>query len=170
MSRRESYYESVVDEQIRLAQERGEFDNLPGAGKPLPGLGRSSDDLWWIKDYIAREGLSGEALLPPSLQLRKEVERLPETVRGLPSEQAVRELVAALNRRIVDWMRAPSGPAVRVGPVNTESVVAGWHEHRRSVASRPVVTPADPPPAPPAPRTSWWRRFGRRRHPDPTEV
>lgn len=32
-----SRYESVVDRQIRQARERGEFDNLPGMGKPLPG-------------------------------------------------------------------------------------------------------------------------------------
>jgi hypothetical protein len=28
-------WESWIDEQIRLAQERGEFDNLPGTGKPV---------------------------------------------------------------------------------------------------------------------------------------
>jgi len=32
-----------VDLQIRQAQERGEFDNLPGAGKPIEGLGGEHD-------------------------------------------------------------------------------------------------------------------------------
>src|SRR5690606_18777248 len=67
-----------VEQQIRAAQERGEFDNLPGAGKPIPDHG--DDELWWIRSYLAREGLSGEALLPRELQLRREVERLPETI------------------------------------------------------------------------------------------
>ena len=30
--------ESPVEKQIREAMERGEFDDLPGAGKPLEGL------------------------------------------------------------------------------------------------------------------------------------
>jgi hypothetical protein len=37
-----SRYESLIEQQIRLAQERGEFDNLPGAGRPAPGAGPSS--------------------------------------------------------------------------------------------------------------------------------
>ena len=119
-------YESVVDRQIRLAQERGEFDNLPGAGKPLPGRGEPDDELWWVKSYIRREGLSTEPLLPASLQLARQIERLPETVRGLLSEQLVREAVSALNRRIAEYLRAPSGPQVRVGPVDPEKIVREW--------------------------------------------
>jgi hypothetical protein len=37
-----SRYESLIEQQIRLAQERGEFDNLPGSGRPAPGAGPSS--------------------------------------------------------------------------------------------------------------------------------
>jgi hypothetical protein len=45
-----SGYESRIERQIREAQERGEFDNLPGAGKPLPDRGTAYDEDWWIKD------------------------------------------------------------------------------------------------------------------------
>lgn len=121
-----SRYQSVVDQQIQQAEERGEFDNLPGKGKPLPGRGRPDDDLWWVRGYLRREGLSTEALLPPSLQLAKEIERLPETVDGLPSEQAVRETVRDLNRRIAEYLRAPTPPHVPVGPVDADRVVAQW--------------------------------------------
>jgi hypothetical protein len=31
-------FDSWVDQQIREATERGEFDNLPGKGKPLSNL------------------------------------------------------------------------------------------------------------------------------------
>ncbi|NMH91045.1 DUF1992 domain-containing protein [Pseudonocardia bannensis] len=146
-----------------MAQERGDFDDLPGKGKPLPGLDGPADDLWWVKGFIRREGLSTEALLPTSLQLRKEVDRLPETVRGLPSERMVRDVVSELNLRIVDWLRVPSGPRVRIGPVNADDVVGQWRLGRR--------VPADQPPAPavptstgagPAARPRWWHRFGRR--------
>ena len=53
------WYESVVDRQIREAQERGEFDNLPGAGKPLPRRALSGDA--WLRSYLDREGVSSEA-------------------------------------------------------------------------------------------------------------
>ena len=62
---------SWVDLQIRQAQERGDFENLPGAGKPLDELiGRGDDPDWWVKRLIEREKITG--VLPPALQLRKD--------------------------------------------------------------------------------------------------
>lgn len=127
-------FETWIDRQIRTARERGEFDDLPGTGKPLPELG-NEDELSWVKKYVEREGLSTEALLPPAVQLRKEIERLPDTVAELRSEDAVRELVAELNLRIVDWLRAPSGPRVKVAPVDVEETVRRWRERRRAAAA-----------------------------------
>jgi Domain of unknown function (DUF1992) len=122
-------YESVVDKQIREAQERGAFDNLPGAGKPLPGLDED-DELWWVRRYVEREGLSRELLLPSSIQLRKEIDRLPDTLRGLRTEQEVRDAVREVNLRVVEYLRAPSGPRVRVGPVDAEDAVRRWRAER----------------------------------------
>lgn len=152
-----SRYESLVDQQIRLAQERGDFDDLPGAGKPLPGLGGPDDELWWIKGYLRREGLSTEDLLPTPLRLRKEIERLPETVDELSSEQSVREAVRRLNRRIAEHLRAPSGPPVPVRPVDADAVVAGWRSRldERFRAERPAAAPG---PVPRPARRRWWRR------------
>ena len=45
-----------MEKQIREAQERGDFDNLPGAGKPLD-LSDSGDPDWWLKRFAARENL-----------------------------------------------------------------------------------------------------------------
>jgi hypothetical protein len=122
-------FESWVERQIRLAQERGDFDDLAGAGKPLPQVD-DGDELWWVKRKLAAEGLSTEALLPPSLQLRREIERLPATVADLPTERDVRELVADLNRRIADYLRAPSAPVVPVHKVDADATVAVWHTRR----------------------------------------
>ena len=41
-------WESWIEAQIRVAMEQGAFDNLPGAGKPLPNLDQY-DPLWWVK-------------------------------------------------------------------------------------------------------------------------
>ncbi len=69
-------YETVVERQIREAAERGAFENLPGRGKPLPQLQGPADELWWARRWLEREGVSREMLLPPSVQLRKEIVRL----------------------------------------------------------------------------------------------
>lgn len=123
--------ESWVEQQILRAQERGEFDNLPGAGKPIPGINEPYDEMWWVKGYARREGLSTEAMLPEPLRLRQEIARLPDTVRGLPSEQAVRDVVAKLNQRIAAWLRAPSGPQVVVRPVDADETVRQWRADRQ---------------------------------------
>jgi hypothetical protein len=46
-----SWYESHIDRKIREAQEQGQFDNLPGAGRPLSDHGREYDEDWWVKDW-----------------------------------------------------------------------------------------------------------------------
>lgn len=117
--------ESWVEKQIREATERGEFDDLPGAGRPLPP-GRADDELWWVRQKMQREGLDAEALLPTPLALRKEIDRLPETVRSLASEQAVRQVVSELNRRIADHLRAPTGPQIPIAPVQADRIVQQW--------------------------------------------
>ncbi|MCQ4118124.1 DnaJ family domain-containing protein [Rhodococcus tibetensis] len=154
--------ETWIDKQIRLAQERGDFDNLPGAGKPIPRSGDVDDELWWVKGNLRRENVPLDALLPTPLQLRKQIERLPETVRGIPSEDAVREIVHQLNLEIVAWLRAPSGPQVPVGPVDADEVVSQWRAKRRAVRTPASGRPDPPPAAEQSPtRTRWWWRRAR---------
>ncbi|NKY52784.1 DnaJ family domain-containing protein [Nocardia vermiculata] len=158
-------FESWIDKQVREATERGEFDNLPGAGKPLPGTGDPYDENWWLKNYLHREGVGGDGLLPTSLVLRRDLERLPDTVAAMNSEAEVREYVADLNSRIVDWVRMPHGPQVRVAPVHTADVVENWRSARRSSiaanSARPAAetSAARTPTAPARARRSWWRRL-----------
>jgi hypothetical protein len=138
-------FESWIERQIRVAQERGDFDNLAGSGKPIPHHG--NDELWWIKRYLEREGLSGEALLPPELQLRKEIERIPETVRTVPTEASVREIVSDLNRRIVDCLRTPGRLPVPLHKVDADAVVETWRVERnkRRAAAKEALAAVRPP-------------------------
>ena len=50
--------ESLVERQIRLAMERGEFADLPGAGSPIEDLDEAYDPLWWVKKWAQREGVT----------------------------------------------------------------------------------------------------------------
>jgi hypothetical protein len=124
------WYESSIDRQLREAQERGEFDNLTGSGKPLSGYGGEYDEDWWVKDWVRREGASG-VVLPPTLALRREREDLERQVDRKPSEQAVREYVAALNEQIRKARTGlMDGPPTLLPPVDADAVVRGWNQRR----------------------------------------
>jgi hypothetical protein len=148
-----------VEAQIRAAEDAGAFENLPGKGKPIPGLGRPRDDMAWIANKLRSENVDIADVLPPSLALAREVERLPERVTRLRSESQVRELVDDLNARIRRAHLAPQvGPPMRVGRVDVEEVVADWRTVRAAMR-----TPA----APSAPRPQQQRRWLRRRRNQP---
>jgi hypothetical protein len=124
------WYESSIDRQLREAAERGEFDNLEGSGRPLPGHGREYDEDWWVKDWLEREGATA-GVIPPTLALRREVEELEARVDRLRAERAVRDYVAEVNERIrrarVGLM---DGPPVLLPPRDADEVVARWRERR----------------------------------------
>lgn len=149
-------FETWADKQIREAEQRGEFTGLSGAGKPIPGRGQPDDELWWLKQYMAREKL--DFALPTGLRLRKEIEDIDVRVARERQEPAVRRVVEDLNTRIRRENLTPSpGPALNRMPLDVEQVVARWRAAR--------ATPKAPEPAPPepeAPRPSRWRRRPRR--------
>ena len=120
-------WESWIEAQIRVAMEQGAFDNLPGAGKPLPNLDQY-EPLWWVKQLTQREQLS---LLPPSLELLRKVERELATIEKLPDEATVRRRIAALNVEIARLnATAGEGPPTRLGKLDVDQVVARWRRTR----------------------------------------
>jgi hypothetical protein len=151
---------SWIDQQINEAAERGAFDNLPGAGKPLPKRPESDDGQAWLRDYLHREGVSAEELLPTPLRLRKEMERLTATVQDLRSEGEVREVVAGLNRRIVEWRRIPVGPPMFLPLLDADAMVARWRDAQPGPPAREQTGPS---PREPSPEPRRWPRLGRRR-------
>jgi hypothetical protein len=104
-------FETWVDSQITRGIARGDFDDLPGAGKPLPS--RSGDDsmVAWVIEKAKQENIDVFDMLPPGLALRKEREDLPRRAAALPSEAAVRALVEEFNDRVrLFWRRLAAGP------------------------------------------------------------
>ena len=110
---------------FRRRRSRGAFDNLPGAGKPLPNRGEADDGLAWLRDKLHKEGVPTDELLP-TLKLRSQRQRLAESVPGFRSEQEVRDAVAELNHRIMEWRRLPLGPPIFVPLVNEEEMLERW--------------------------------------------
>jgi hypothetical protein len=118
-----------VERKIREAAERGAFDNLPGAGKPIPDLDKPHDELWWIKRKLRDEEL---ASLPPTIALRKEAEEALTAAARAGGEAEVRAIVAAINAKIADGNRkAASGPPLNLAPSDPERVVARWRAARQ---------------------------------------
>lgn len=50
----ENHPETTVDRVIREAIEAGEFDDLPGKGRPISGRGTVDDEMWWVRSWIQR--------------------------------------------------------------------------------------------------------------------
>ena len=108
--------------------ERGEFDDLPGARKPLPGIDRPHDDMWWVREKLKRENLS---FLPPALAVRKELEEALDRIGKADSESVVRQIVAQINARIVQVnSRSTSGPPSSAAPLDVDRVLREWRNRR----------------------------------------
>jgi hypothetical protein len=151
-----------VEAQIRAAQERGDFDDLPGAGKPLK-LPAVHDPDWWVKSYVQREGIDTSALVHPTIALRREADTFPESLAVLRSEAQVREVLEDFNRRVTaEWRRPIAGPSLPVvaRQVAVEPLVERWRALRAEVEraereAAPAVATADSS-LPPA---GAWRRL-----------
>jgi hypothetical protein len=118
-----------VEIQIQQAIRRGDFDNLPGAGKPIEDLGTTYDPDWWIRKKIERENITG--LGPPALTLRTENAQLDDRLDATTSEEGVRALLDDFNRRVVTARRQlQGGPPVVTPPRDVDVELDLWRERR----------------------------------------
>lgn len=154
-----------VDLQVRQAMARGDFDNLPGQGKPIEGLGAEHDPDWWVKKLVERENI---ALLPPALALRKEDAELDARLDRINVEAEVRREVEDFNARVRKAIytppSGPSGPPVITRQRDLDAEVAAWRDRRtaRIEAQRAAKAARDAKQAA-QPRPRWRQRlFGRR--------
>ncbi|GAA1477004.1 hypothetical protein GCM10009623_14500 [Nocardioides aestuarii] len=144
-----------VDLQVQQAMARGDFDDLPGAGKPIKDLGSSHDPDWWVKKLIEREKITG--VLPPALQLRKDDVELDGWLDRLATPAEVRREVEDFNARVVAARRQlEGGPPVITPTRDVEDTVDAWRSRRTAaLAARRTATER---PGPEQPRRRWWRR------------
>jgi hypothetical protein len=150
-----------VDLQVQEAMRRGEFDDLPGAGKPLD-LPEKHDPDWWVKQLIERERITG--LAPAAIGLRKEDAELDAVLDREATADGVRGVVTDFNARVVEARRQlTGGPPVVTPTRDVEAEVTAWQERRaaRREAARAAAAEADAPTdAPHRPRR--WLRWPRR--------
>jgi len=140
MATRGTWVEILVDQAVR----RGDFDDLPLAGKPLPDLDHRDPD-WWFKSLARREGLTGEGVVPEALRLRVEDEQMHSRLDALRHEHQVRTTLTEFNRRIVEARRQLAGGPPVITPLrDIDAEITAWHE-RRTAASRLAQVPTQRP-------------------------
>ncbi|NPD04161.1 DUF1992 domain-containing protein [Nocardioides sp. zg-1308] len=159
-----AHQSSWVDQQVRLAMERGEFDNLPGQGKPIEDLGVEHDPDWWVKKLVERENI---ALLPPALAIRKDDAELDGRLDRINVESEVRREVEEFNARVRKAIYTPpvgpSGPPVITQQRDVDAEVVAWRERRtaRIEAQRAARAEREAAEAAARPQRGWRRLFGR---------
>lgn len=152
-----------AETQVEQAIRNGDFDDLPGLGKPIGGLGAQHDPDWWLKNLVEREQLS---VLPPALAIRKDDAELDARLDRLGAESEVRRVVGEFNEAVAKARIQPlGGPPMITAPRDVEAEVVAWRErrdvrrreqaeqltqHREATGSRGRGR-----------RTRWWRRGAR---------
>ena len=123
------FWDALTEQRIREAQEAGEFDRLPGFGKPIPGLDEPHDENWWVKRKLEREQISA---LPPALEIRRDKEKTLAALAAFRNEFEVRHSLLDLNERIRKaHFAAVWGPPADTLPVDVEAEVQRWRTTRR---------------------------------------
>lgn len=154
MDERSRYVDTVIDQAIR----RGEFDNLPLQGKPIPSIKSGAHDPdWWLKNLVEREQITG---VLPSAQLRKDDAELDDTLDLEATEGRVRQIVTDFNARVVDARRQlQGGPPIVTPTRDVDEEARRWRARRaarRARSPRPSVAPGPEPAAAPRSRP-WWK-------------
>ena len=122
-------WQTWIDRQIEQAQARGEFDELAGTGRPLPGVDRPRDELWWVRDKLKRENVEH---LPPTLKILKDrADAIAQAVDS-PSEAEARSILEKMNERIrYENSHVVIGPPSTAVTIDVEAVL----QRRRSERS-----------------------------------
>jgi len=90
--------EAMAENKIREAMARGEFENLPGAGKPL----RLEDDSMIPDDLrVAYKILRNAGCIPPELEVRKEIVTLRDLLRTIEDGEVKKEKIRELNYKLM---------------------------------------------------------------------
>jgi hypothetical protein len=129
-------WERWIERQIREAMDQGDFDGLPGAGRPIRDLDRSRGEGAWIRDKLRRERVAPPP--PPAIQIRLEVDAAMSSLASLTDEAEVRSLVEHLNDRIRTVNRTVvTGPPTTIGPLPVDEVLERWRRVSAAAATEP---------------------------------
>lgn len=91
-------FQKIIEKRIKEAQERGEFDDLPGRGEPL----KIEDDSHIPEDLrLAYKVLKNADCLPPELELKKEIRQIEDMLEHIPDEREKYHQIKRINYKIM---------------------------------------------------------------------
>ena len=91
-------FEKIIEERILQAQRRGEFENLPGTGKPL----EIEDDRHIPEDLrLAYKILKNAGCIPPEIELKKEIHQTRELLAAMEDTSQKYRTLTRLNYLIL---------------------------------------------------------------------
>lgn len=129
-------WESFADHRIRVAVSEGQFDHLPGMGRPIPGIDDPYDERWWLRKKLAEEGI---AIVPPTLAARRLIEQTRERLRQEADESAARQLLESLANVVREANRSPvPGPPCGVPLIDVDAELQVWRAQRSARGAPPA--------------------------------
>ena len=121
-------FQKIIEERIRKAQVEGEFENLPGSGKPL-----SPDDTNIPEELrMAYKILKNAECLPPEIELKKEITQIEEILAGMTDTAEKYRILKKLNFLILKLNLSRGGSIRFEIPQYYESKLAAHMETRKS--------------------------------------
>src|SRR5690242_785808 len=93
-------FDKIVEALIREAQERGEFDNLPGQGKPvdLTSYFETPEDI-----RLAQSLLKNAGMIPPEVLLLKEIAELRQGLTSITDENKKAEIQRKIQEKQMEF-------------------------------------------------------------------
>jgi hypothetical protein len=87
-------FEKIVEERILIAQRKGDFDNLEGAGKPL-----NLDELVGVPEELklSYKILKNADCLPPEIEIKKEICKTEDLLAGMDDTAEKYKVMKKLN-------------------------------------------------------------------------
>lgn len=101
-------FEKIVEERIMQALRTGQFDNLPGAGKPLV----FTEDQFVPEDLrLAYKILKNADCTPPEIEIKKEIIQTETLLAGMKDTVEAYRLLKKLNFLIMKFNAMRNGNA-----------------------------------------------------------
>ena len=91
-------FQKIIEKRIKEAQDNGDFDNLPGKGKPI----HLEDDRNIPEELrLTYKILKNADCLPPELELRKEIRTMEDMLENIPDEKEKFRHIKKINYKIM---------------------------------------------------------------------
>jgi len=102
-------FQRIAEQRILEAQRNGDFDNLPGKGKPL-----DLEDFNWVPEdlRIGYKVLKNAGVLPPEVELLKDIHTLEDLLKHVEDEGARRALAKSIQWKLIhlDTLKRRAAP------------------------------------------------------------